>query len=54
MMTIKEFVEVVTRYLAGLLLAGCFSGNIIITINAHKGGIGTVQVSVSHELTKDD
>jgi hypothetical protein len=52
MMTIKEFIEAVTRYLARAL-ADCFSGKIIITINAHKGGIGNVQVSVHHELNKE-
>jgi hypothetical protein len=52
-MSIKEFIEAVTRYLARAL-SNCFSGKIIITINAHKGGIGNVQVSVHHDLTKDD
>jgi hypothetical protein len=51
-MTLKEFVEAVTRYIAKAL-SERFSGKIVLTINVHQGGIGNVQVSLNHELTKE-
>lgn len=52
-MSLKEFIETVGRYMAKAL-SGRFSGKIVITVNAHQGGIGSVQVSVNHELKKDN
>ena len=52
-MSIKEFIETVTKYLTRYLSTK-FSGKIVITINAHHGGIGSVQVSTLHSLTKDN
>ena len=51
-MSINEFITAVTRYLARAL-ARKFTGKIVITINAHQGGIGNVNVSMNHDLTKD-
>lgn len=51
-MSLKEFVETVTRYVAKVL-AERFTGKIVLTINVHQGGIGNVQVSINHELNKD-
>ncbi len=52
-MSITEFIETVTKYLVKYL-ANKFSGKITITINAREGGIGSVQVSTLHSLTKDN
>jgi hypothetical protein len=51
-MTLTEFVATVTRYIARAL-GERFSGKITITINANKGGIGSVQVATQQELTKE-
>jgi hypothetical protein len=50
-MNLEEFMAVIKRYL-GEWLVKRFTGRIVFTINLRDGGIGSVNVTVDHQLQK--